>query len=85
MGTIPQGVPLSDFKELEELVSEDLALIEPIIDEMLAEAARAKPGSGTTILVARNLQCHGIGLELNAGYLEIAKRRLAQTVMEFSQ
>jgi DNA modification methylase len=40
-------------------------------------------GSGTTVLVARNLQCHGIGLELNPEYLEIAKRRLAQSVMTF--
>lgn len=40
-------------------------------------------GSGTTILVARNLQCKGIGLELNPKYIEIAKRRLAQQVMEF--
>ncbi len=41
-------------------------------------------GSGTTILVAENLQCHGIGLELNPDYIEIAKRRLAQSVMVFA-
>lgn len=40
-------------------------------------------GSGTTLLVARNLQCKGIGLELNPAYIEIAKRRLSQEVMEF--
>lgn len=40
-------------------------------------------GSGTTVLVARNLQCKGIGLDLNPAYIEIAKRRLAQKVMEF--
>lgn len=40
-------------------------------------------GSGTTALVARNLQCNAVGLELNAAYIEIAKRRLAQEVMEF--
>jgi len=41
-------------------------------------------GSGTTALVARDLQCNAIGVELNAEYLEIAKRRLAQHVMEFA-
>lgn len=40
-------------------------------------------GSGTTILVAESLQCHGIGLELNPEYIEIAKRRIAQQTMEF--
>ncbi len=41
-------------------------------------------GSGTTALVARDLQCNAIGVELNAEYLEIAKRRLAQHVMDFA-
>jgi DNA modification methylase len=40
-------------------------------------------GSGTTALVARNLQCNAVGLELNAAYIEIAKRRLAQEVLDF--
>lgn len=33
-------------------------------------------GSGTTALVARKLNRHFIGAELNAEYIEIAKRRL---------
>ena len=41
-------------------------------------------GSGTTALVARNLQCHAVGLELNPAYIEIANRRLAQDVLEFA-
>lgn len=41
-------------------------------------------GSGTTVLVARELQCKGIGLELNPSYIEIAKRRLSQEVLDFS-
>lgn len=40
-------------------------------------------GSGTTALVARELQCNAVGIEINAAYLEIAKRRLAQDVFEF--
>ena len=40
-------------------------------------------GSGTTALVARDLQCKAIGVDLNPAYLEIARRRLAQNVMEF--
>jgi DNA modification methylase len=40
-------------------------------------------GSGTTALVARNLQCHAIGIEMNPAYLEIAKKRLAQGVLTF--
>jgi DNA modification methylase len=41
-------------------------------------------GSGTTALVARNLQCNAVGLELNPAYIEIAKRRLSQEVSEFA-
>lgn len=41
-------------------------------------------GSGTTALVARNLQCNAVGLELNPAYIEIAKRRLNQAVLEFA-
>jgi DNA modification methylase len=40
-------------------------------------------GSGTTALVARNLQCTAAGIELNAAYIEISKRRLSQEVLEF--
>jgi len=40
-------------------------------------------GSGTTALVARNLQCNAVGLELNPAYIEIAKKRLAQEVLAF--
>jgi DNA modification methylase len=41
-------------------------------------------GSGTTALVARNLQCNAVGLELNAAYIEIAKKRLSQEVLSFA-
>lgn len=41
-------------------------------------------GSGTTALVARDLQCNAIGIELNETYIEIAKKRLAQEVLDFS-
>jgi len=37
-------------------------------------------GSGTTALAARNVGRSYIGIELNAQYVEIAKRRLQQTV-----
>ena len=41
-------------------------------------------GSGTTGLVARANDCRCIGIELNPGYIEIARRRLAQDVLEFA-
>ena len=41
-------------------------------------------GSGTTELVARSLQCQTVGLELNPAYIEIARKRLAQQVMQWT-
>jgi len=35
-------------------------------------------GSGTTAIVARTMELHAVGIELNAEYLEIAARRLQQ-------
>lgn len=40
-------------------------------------------GSGTTALVARKNGCRAIGVELNPAYIEIAKRRLRQSVLPF--
>jgi DNA modification methylase len=40
-------------------------------------------GSGTTGLVARANGCKAILIELNAEYVEIAKRRLSQEVLQF--
>jgi DNA modification methylase len=40
-------------------------------------------GAMTTMLVAQNLQCKGIAIELNAEYIEIGIRRLSQEVFDF--
>jgi DNA modification methylase len=40
-------------------------------------------GSGTTALVAQALHCRAILIELNADYIEIAKKRLKQDVFQF--
>jgi DNA modification methylase len=40
-------------------------------------------GSMTTMKVARDLNCKGVAIELNAEYIEIGKRRLAQDVLDF--
>jgi DNA modification methylase len=51
----------------------------------LHEGARVRfpafAGSGTTLLVARDLGCYGLGIELNPAYIEMAHRRLAQSVL----
>ncbi len=39
-------------------------------------------GSGTTGAVARKLHRHWIGIEANAGYVELARQRIAQTPVE---
>ena len=41
-------------------------------------------GSGTTGLVARAQGCNCIGIELSADYIEIARKRLRQNVLDFS-
>lgn len=40
-------------------------------------------GSGTTLRVAESLNCQSVGIELNAEYIEIAKRRLRQPTLAF--
>lgn len=42
-------------------------------------------GSGTTGLVARANGCKCIGIELNAEYIKIAAKRLAQDVLDFAE
>jgi DNA modification methylase len=41
-------------------------------------------GAGTTALVAQNLNCKAVGVELNEGYIGIASRRLQQEVLAFA-
>ena len=40
-------------------------------------------GAGTTLKVARDLGCKGIGIELNPEYIEIIKGRMEQQVLDF--
>lgn len=40
-------------------------------------------GSGTTLMIARDMQCRALGIELKADYIELAAKRLAQEVFDF--
>jgi adenine specific DNA methylase Mod len=42
-------------------------------------------GSGTTLEVARSLQCKSIGIEVKPEYCELIKKRLKQGVFQFSE
>lgn len=41
-------------------------------------------GSGTTAMVAKSLNRQAVGIDLNAEYLEMAKRRCAQMALELA-
>ena len=40
-------------------------------------------GSGTTLLVARELGCQATGIEINEDYCQLARKRLEQRVIDF--
>ncbi len=42
-------------------------------------------GSGTTAMVARELECPCIGVELNSAYIDLAVKRLGQVVFDWSE
>jgi DNA modification methylase len=42
-------------------------------------------GSGTTLVAAKKLGCHAIGIEISVKYCAIAVERLQQTVMNFDE
>lgn len=72
-GDHPAGKPPKLVKRLVTLFSEEG---ETILDPFM--------GSGTTLRAAKDLGRNAIGIEIEEKYCEIAKRRMAQTVMNLS-
>jgi len=59
-------------------------LVEPCIKAGCPEGGAVLDpfsGSGTTAMVARNLSCRFIGIELNPAYVELSQKRLEQGVL----
>jgi len=69
----PAAMPIEPIKKLINWFTEPKHLI---LDPF--------SGSGTTLIAAKNSNRHSIGIEIDAGYCEIAVSRLKQQVIDFS-
>lgn len=78
---IPKPTPSERGSYNDHPTTKPVALCEYLIQLSTVEGAVVLDpflGSGTTALAARNLKRHFIGIEINAQYAELARRRLAE-------
>lgn len=73
----------ADEQRLKHPAQFPTALVERLIESFLPDGLHTVfdpfAGSGSTLVAAQKLGKHGIGCELSAEYVDLARRRLAQT------